>query len=139
MKQLMQEIEVATTGQGLYAISDRAAAFVAESGIVTGQLTLYCRHTSASLTIQECADPDVLTDLGEFFSRLVPEGMEWLRHTVEGADDMPAHIKTALTDVSVSIPVIDGAPALGTWQGIFLFEHRRRPHRRTIILHVIGE
>ena len=91
------------------------------------------------MTIQENADPDVQTDLAEFFSRLVPEGMDWLRHTSEGPDDMPAHIKAALTDVSLMIPVTDGNMVLGTWQGIYLLEHRARPHRRRVVLHIIGE
>ncbi len=139
MKQAQTQIDVATTGQGLYEITREVADFVRQSAIVTGQITVYCRHTSASLTIQENADPDVQTDLAAFFSRLVPEGMEWLRHTSEGPDDMPAHIKAALTDVSLAIPVADGAPLLGTWQGVYLFEHRTRPHRRHVVIHLVGE
>jgi secondary thiamine-phosphate synthase enzyme len=98
--------------------------FVRRAGVDTGLVTVFCRHTSASLTIQENADPDVRADLNEFFRRLVPENMGWLRHTIEGPDDMPAHIKAALTDVSLSIPVMAGRMVLGTWQGIYLFEHR---------------
>ena len=104
-----------------------------------GQVTLFCRHTSASLTIQENADPDVQVDLVSFFNRLVPEGVSWFQHTDEGPDDMPAHIKGSLTDVSLTIPVANGQMTLGTWQGIYLFEHRRRPHRREVVLHFIGE
>ena len=114
-------------------------SFVAQSGIETGLLTLFCRHTSCSLLVQENADPDVQTDLQGFFQRLVPEGMDWVIHDAEGPDDMPAHIKAALTQTSIGIPVIEGAPALGTWQGLYLFEHRRRPHRRQVVLHLIGE
>lgn len=139
MKQSQSQIEIATSGQGLYEITRQVAPLVLESGIRTGQITVYCRHTSASLTIQENADPDVRVDLNEFFSRLVPDGMDWLRHTSEGPDDMPAHIKAALTDVSLTIPIADGSMVLGTWQGIYLFEHRQRPHRRRIVLHAVGE
>ena len=139
MKQAQSHIEIATDGQGLYEITRHVAVFVRESNIHIGQATVYCRHTSASLTIQENADPDVQTDLAEFFSRLVPEGMDWLRHTSEGPDDMPGHIKAALTDVSLMIPVTDGNMVLGTWQGIYLLEHRARPHRRRVVLHIIGE
>ena len=137
--QLQSHIEVATTGQGLYEITGQVAPMVHQSGIETGQITVYCRHTSASLTIQENADPDVQVDLAGFFARLVPEGMDWLRHTSEGPDDMPAHIKAALTDVALTIPIADGSMVLGTWQGIYLFEHRHRPHRRQVVLHAVGE
>lgn len=109
------------------------------SRIVTGQLTLFIRHTSASLLIQENADPDVRRDLIEFFRRMVPENAPWITHTAEGPDDMPAHIKSALTPVSLTIPIAGGQPTLGSWQGIYLFEHRARPHRRQILLHLIGE
>lgn len=139
MKQFQTHIDISTSGQGLYEITRRIAPLVVESGIRTGQITVYCRHTSASLTIQENADPDVQLDLAEFLARLVPEGMDWLRHTSEGPDDMPAHIKAVLTDVSLTVPIADGAMALGTWQGIYLIEHRTRPHRRQIVLHIIGE
>ncbi len=139
VKQAQSHIEITTTGPGLYEITRQVTPFVLESGMRTGQITVYCRHTSASLTIQENADPDVQADLAEFFSRLAPAGMDWLRHTSEGPDDMPAHIKAALTDVSVTIPIADGAMVLGTWQGIYLFEHRVRPHRRHIVLHIVGE
>jgi secondary thiamine-phosphate synthase enzyme len=109
---------------------------VRQAGVDTGLVTVFCRHTSASLTIQENADPDVCADLDEFFRRLVPENMGWLRHTIEGPDDMPAHIKAALTDVSLSIPVMAGRMVLGTWQGIYLFEHRAAPHVRNVVLHL---
>ena len=107
-----------------------------ESGIETGLLTLFVRHTSCSLLIQENADPDVRADLQEFFARLVPEGMEWVVHSIEGPDDMPAHIKAALTQTSLSIPIMDGKLALGTWQGIYLFEHRAAAHDREVLLHI---
>ncbi|NNE22633.1 MAG: YjbQ family protein [Rhizobiales bacterium] len=138
MKQHQSQIEIATTGQGLYEFTRQVIAFVEACDIQTGQVTIYCRHTSASLTIQENADPDVQADLSGFFSRLVPEGMDWLRHTAEGSDDMPAHIKSALTDVSLSIPIAVRSMVLGTWQGIYLFEHRQRPHRRHVVLHAVG-
>jgi secondary thiamine-phosphate synthase enzyme len=102
-------------------------------------LTVFIRHTSASLTIQENADPDVLRDMTDFFERLVPETTPWFRHTTEGADDMPAHIRTTLTSASLSIPVRNGAPALGTWQAIYVFEHRAVPHWRSVLLHLIGD
>ena len=139
MRQAQSQIEITTNGQGLYEITRDVVPFVRDSSIRTGQITVYCRHTSASLTIQENADPDVQIDLAEFFSRLVPKHMDWLRHTTEGPDDMPAHIKAALTDVSLTIPIAEGAMVLGTWQGIYLFEHRDRPHRRRMVLHVVGE
>ena len=102
-------------------------------------LTVFVRHTSCSLIIQENADPDVQTDMLGFFRRLVPYGMDWLVHTTEGPDDMPAHIKSALTQTSIGIPVVNGQVVFGTWQGIYLFEHRRNPHRRDVVLHIIGE
>ena len=139
MRQFQATVEIRASGQNLYPFTDRIASVVAESGITTGHVTVFCRHTSASLTIQENADPDVPLDLAEFFSRLVPEHMDWLRHTIEGPDDMPAHIKSALTDVSLTIPVSRGRMVLGTWQGIYLFEHRRRPHRREVVVHILGE
>ncbi len=132
-------IEVATRGAGLYEFTRAAGAFVAGAGIRTGLLTVFCRHTSCSLVIQENADPDVQTDLETFFRRLVPEGMDWITHTTEGPDDMPAHIRSALTQVSLNVPVGDGRLLLGTWQGLYLFEHRRTPHMRRLILHVQGE
>lgn len=135
-------ITVGTNGPGLYEFTDRAKAFVWDAGLETGLLTLFARHTSCSLLIQENADPDVRRDLEAFFSRLVPPAddpaMRYLAHRLEGADDMPAHIKTALTAVSLSIPVIEHRLGLGTWQGLFLWEHRARPHRREVILHLSG-
>lgn len=137
---MQTRITVATTGPGLYEITDEAIVFVREAGVETGLLTLFVRHTSCSLLIQENADPDVRRDLDAFFRRLAPRSddpsMRWVVHTTEGPDDMPAHIKAALTAVSLSIPVSEGLPVLGTWQGIYLFEHRERPHRREIVLHL---
>ena len=133
-------ISIRTRGPGLYEFTTDVARFVAESGVSEGLLTLFVQHTSCSLLIQENADPDVQRDLNEFFRRLVPSSDEpssrWMRHTVEGPDDMPSHIKAALTAVSLSIPVIEGRPALGTWQGIYLFEHRDAPHTRRVVAHV---
>ncbi|WP_368911474.1 secondary thiamine-phosphate synthase enzyme YjbQ [Taklimakanibacter deserti] len=139
MRQLQDEISVATRGQGLYEVTRDVQYFIEKSGIVIGQLTLFVQHTSASLLIQENADPDVRRDLVEFFRRVVPENAAWISHRSEGPDDMPAHIRTALTQVSLTIPVANGQLALGTWQGIYLFEHRDRPHRRQILLHLLGE
>lgn len=131
---------ISTKGQGLYEFTDEVAAFVARSGEDFGLLTIFVRHTSCSLLIQENADPDVRRDLEAFFQRLVPPAddpsMRYLVHRQEGDDDMPAHIKAALTAVSLSIPVTGGRLALGTWQGIYLFEHRDAPHRREIVLHL---
>ena len=131
-----------TTGPGLYEFTDDAVRFVRESGMTEGLLTLFVQHTSCSLCVQENADPDVRRDLDEFFRRLVPPSdapsMRWVSHTVEGPDDMPSHIKAALTAVSLSIPVISGRPALGQWQGIYLFEHREAPHTRRVAAHLQG-
>lgn len=133
-------ITIETRGPGLYEFTDRAVAFVREAGASSGLLTLFVRHTSCSLLIQENADPDVRRDLDAFFRRLVPPAddpaMAYLVHRAEGPDDMPAHIKAALLAVSLSIPVMAGRLALGTWQGIYLFEHRDRPHRREVVLHL---
>ncbi|WP_313522932.1 secondary thiamine-phosphate synthase enzyme YjbQ [Shinella sp.] len=129
-----------TRGQGLYEFTGEAETFVRDAGLETGLLTVFVRHTSCSLLIQENADPDVRRDLDQFFRRLVPPSddpsMRWIVHTLEGPDDMPAHIKAALTQVSIGIPVMGGRLALGTWQGLYLFEHRDRPHRREIVLHL---
>lgn len=137
---MQHRLTIATSGPGLYEFTDDALRFVAGSPVETGLLTVFVRHTSCSLLIQENADPDVRRDLDAFFRRLVPPGddpsMGWLVHTTEGPDDMPAHIKAALTAVSLSIPVSRGRPVLGTWQGIYLFEHRDAPHRREIVLHL---
>jgi secondary thiamine-phosphate synthase enzyme len=139
MRQATAEIQVATRGKGLYECTPEVAGWVRRQGIETGLLTLYIRHTSASLVIQENADPDVVDDLNDFFERLAPERDPRYRHTTEGADDMPAHIRAALTQVQLSIPVMGGEPALGTWQGVYVFEHRSHPHRRGVVLHLMGE
>lgn len=139
MQQAATQISVETTARGLTEITRRVADWVADHAVTTGLLTVYIQHTSASLTIQENADPDVQRDLVRFFARLVPEDDSLYAHAAEGPDDMPAHIKAALTQVSLSIPVMNGRLALGTWQGIYLFEHRARPHRRRVTLHLIGE
>jgi secondary thiamine-phosphate synthase enzyme len=139
MKQHQRQISVACRGQKLVDITQPVAAEVSASGITTGIAHVYCRHTSASLIINENADPDVAHDLEAFFKRLVPDGDSSFIHRVEGPDDMPAHVKTALTATSLSVPVAEGKLALGTWQGIFVFEHRTAPHERRIIVHVIGE
>lgn len=128
-----------TRGKGLYDVSGQIAGWVRSTGLSTGLLTLFIQHTSASLTIQENADPDVILDLNDHFERLVPQDNRLYRHTVEGPDDMPAHIRTALTGVQLSIPIVEGRPALGAWQGIYVFEHRTSPHRRSVVLHIAGE
>ena len=131
-----------TRGQGLYEFTREVTRWVADQGIDTGLLTLFVRHTSCSLLIQENADPEVQVDLRNFFARLVPPttdpSMAYLTHTYEGPDDMPAHIKAAMMPVSLSIPVTGGALALGTWQGIYLFEHRDAPHERQVVAHLAG-
>ena len=138
MRQTRLAIE--TRGAGLYEFTDAVARFVRQTGVDTGLLTLFLRHTSCSLLIQENADPDVQRDLSAFFARLVPPAddpaMAYLTHRAEGPDDMPAHIKAAVLPVSLSIPVSGGRLALGTWQGIYLFEHRTSPHRREVVLHL---
>ncbi len=139
MRQSQQVLSLATRGRGLFEFTDEARAFVRASGLATGQLTLFCRHTSASLLIQENADPSVVDDLLAFFDRLAPEGRGLYSHENEGPDDMPAHLRAALTQSSLTIPFAEGDLLLGTWQGIYLFEHRRAPHRREVVLHAIGE
>lgn len=133
-------LTIETRGAGLYEFTDVAARFVREAGVAAGLLTLFVRHTSCSLLIQENADPDVQRDLAAFFARLVPPAddpaMAYLTHRAEGPDDMPAHIRAAVLPVSLSIPVSGGRLALGTWQGIYLFEHRTSPHRREVVLHL---
>ncbi len=135
-------LTIHTAGAGLHEFTDQVLRFVRESGVEQGLLTLFVQHTSCSLLVQENADPDVRRDLEEFFRRLVPPGddpsMRWLTHDNEGPDDMPGHIKSALTAVSLSIPVTNGRPALGTWQGIYLFEHRNNRHARQVVAHVAG-
>ena len=136
-RQAVARLIVGTSGPGFVEVTGEVRRFVAEAGIAQGLLTLFCRHTSASLTIQENADPDVRTDLMDALDRLAPRNVAYA-HGSEGPDDMPAHIRTMLTGASLSVPVLDGAPALGTWQGVYLLEHRDRPHRRELVLHLIG-
>ncbi len=138
MRQASFTLTVSTQGQGLVPITDAITRWVAEQGVQTGLLTVFCRHTSASLLIQENADPTVRADLEAFFRWLVPENVGY-RHSTEGPDDMPAHIRSALTQTQLSIPVVDGEAALGTWQGVYLWEHRSAPHRREVVLHLLGE
>jgi len=139
MRQASGAIEVTAERQGLFDISDRVLGWVADQAMREGLLTLFCRHSSASLLIQENAAPAARHDLEAYFARIAPEDPRAYTHDDEGPDDMPAHLRTALTQTHLSIPVLAGRPVLGTWQGIYLFEHRRRPHRRTIALHLIGE
>jgi len=138
MKQALRTICVATKGAGLYEFTDQAVDFVKHAEIKDGLLTCFIRHTSASLVVQENADPDVKKDLRDFFAFIASSGPDF-RHTTEGPDDMPSHIRSALTQTSLGIPLQRGRIALGTWQGIFVFEHRNAPHEREITLHVIGE
>lgn len=136
------QFTIATQGQGLYEFTRDVTTWVGKQAIATGLLTLFVRHTSCSLLIQENADPEVQVDLRNFFARLVPPTtdprMAYLTHTYEGPDDMPAHIKAAMMPVSLSIPIVGGVPALGTWQGIYLFEHRDAPHQRQVVAHLAG-
>lgn len=138
MRQALHHLRISTNGQGLVDVTTPIRRFVDAQGIATGLLTIWCRHTSASLLVQENADPTVQADLLAFFRRIVPEDAIY-RHQDEGPDDMPAHIKAALTQTQLSIPVAEGAPVLGTWQGIYMFEHRSTPHRRELVLHLLGE
>ncbi len=137
MRQATGFLTIDTRRQGLLDISDVVRRWVADQQMRDGLLTIFCRHTSASLLIQENAAPEVRTDLEAYFARLAPESADYL-HDDEGPDDMPAHLRTALTQVQLSIPVLDGEMALGTWQGLYLFEHRRRAHRRSLALHIAG-
>ena len=139
MRQELHEFVVATRGRGLFELTEQVAEWIRGTGIRQGLLTLHVRHTSASIVIQENADPEVRRDLERFFTRLVPPGDPLFRHTSEGPDDMPAHVRTALTSTSVSLPVTGGRAALGTWQGIYLYEHREAPHRRRVAAHLLGE
>jgi secondary thiamine-phosphate synthase enzyme len=139
MKQVRHELTAMTDGKGLYDLSGQVGRWLQGQDIADGLLTVFVRHTSASLVIQENADPDVLADLNDFFARLVADDRALYRHIAEGSDDMPAHIRSALTQTSLSIPVVGGALALGTWQGIYLFEHRTRPHHRKVLLHLFGD
>ena len=139
LRQLSTTLEIATPGRGLHEITRDVSRWVESCGIVEGLLTLFVRHTSASLLIQENADPDVRGDLDRFFARLVPDGDTLFRHRDEGVDDMPAHVRSALTATHLSIPVTGHRMTLGTWQGIYLWEHRLRPHQRELTLHLLGE
>ena len=139
LRQTFQELILPTRGRGFYEFTGEVAALVAQSGYQTGLVTLQLRHTSASLLIQENADPEVRRDLERFFARLVPDGDALFRHTCEGEDDMPAHVRTALTAVNLSLPIAGGALTLGTWQGIYLWEHRTQPHQRRVAAHLLGE
>ena len=139
MRQAHTILQIQTPGRAFVEITSDVKQWTRRSGIVDGLLTVHVRHTSASLLIQENADPEVTRDLERFFARLVPDGDPLFEHRAEGADDMPAHVRAALTQTHLSIPVIDSAPTLGTWQGIYLVEHRKRAHQREIVLHLIGE
>lgn len=139
MQQITHQISVSTQGRKLYDITPEVTSWAGHSGFRTGLITLYIQHTSASLLINENYDQDVLVDMEAFFKRLVPDGDPLFIHTVEGPDDMPAHVRTALTQTSLSIPLIDGKAALGQWQGIFLYEHRHVASKRRVILHLFGE
>jgi secondary thiamine-phosphate synthase enzyme len=139
VKQATFSLTVSTGGRGLIEITRGVRDWLDGQSVATGLVTIFCTHTSASLLIQENAAPEVRADLEAFFERIAPEDPGLYAHDDEGPDDMPAHLRAALTQVSVSVPVIDGQLALGTWQGIYLFEHRRRPHERRIALHVLGE
>jgi secondary thiamine-phosphate synthase enzyme len=139
MRQATHQISMSTRGKGMYELTATVRDWVGGSGIRNGLLTLYIQHTSASLLIQENADPEVQRDLERFFERLVPDGDPLFRHTVEGPDDITAHVRSALTQTHLAIPVVEGKPALGTWQGIFLYEHRREPHQRSVLLTLMGE
>jgi secondary thiamine-phosphate synthase enzyme len=139
IRQSFHELAISTRGRGLYEFTDEVVGWIAKNNFTNGLLTLHLRHTSASLLIQENADPDVRRDLEHFFARLVRDGDPLFIHTAEGEDDMPAHIRTALTTVNLSIPLHQGRLALGTWQGIYVWEHRRAPHSRHVAMHFIGE
>lgn len=139
MKQAIQHVAIEARGRGLFEFTPQVRAFVEQQSIRTGLLTVFCRHTSASLLIQENADPSVRRDLERYFAALAPEGDSLYEHDAEDPDDMPAHLRTALTQVQLSIPVEHGRMVLGTWQGIYLFEHRRAAQRRDVVLYVIGD
>jgi len=139
MRNVASTLRVRTSGSGLLEITREVRAWLASQIVTTGLLTLFCRHTSASLLIQENAARAVRRDLEKYFAALAPEDPSRYEHNDEGPDDMPAHLRTALTGVQLSIPVVEGALSLGTWQGIYLFEHRRSPHQREVVLHLIGE
>jgi secondary thiamine-phosphate synthase enzyme len=138
VSQSIHQIHIETHGKGLYDFTREIRKWLDAQKAGTGLLTIFCQHTSASLVIQENADPDVVADLRDFMDRLVPEDTRLYRHTAEGPDDMTSHIRTALTQTSLSIPVKDGRMTLGTWQGIYLFEHREQKHRRSVVLHLLA-
>jgi secondary thiamine-phosphate synthase enzyme len=139
LRQAHGELKISTRGKGLYDVTREVRRWSAGQKIDRGLLTIFIQHTSASLTIQENADPDVRRDLSEFFERLVPENTPWFRHTTEGSDDMPSHIRSTLTSAQLSIPIQSGDVALGIWQAIYVFEHRTEPQVRHVLLHLIGE
>ena len=139
MHQALSTLRISTRGRGFQEITRDVQRCVAEAAVQTGLCTLHLQHTSASLLIQENADPDVRRDFERFFARLVPDGDPLFIHTAEGEDDMPAHVRTALTTVNLSVPVAEGRLCLGTWQGIYVWEHRRAPHTRSVVVHVIGD
>jgi len=139
LRQESHEFNIRSEGPGAVDFTDQIRRWVQETGVEQGVLTLYVRHTSASLVVQENADPQVLRDMEAFLRRLVPPGDALFRHTAEGPDDMPAHLRSTLTNTSLSIPVLDGQPVLGTWQAIYLYEHRDQPHRRQVVAHLLGE
>ncbi|MFN3323467.1 MAG: secondary thiamine-phosphate synthase enzyme YjbQ [Bryobacteraceae bacterium] len=139
MRQATHRFQIQTRGKGLYEVTGEIEVWQNRQQVQTGLLTVFIQHTSASLVIQENADPDVVHDLNTFFSRIVPEDNRLYVHTIEGPDDMPAHIRAALTQTQLSIPIVEGRMALGTWQGIYVFEHRAMSHRRSLVLHLQGE
>ena len=139
MRQAVHTIVVATGGKGLFDVTEEITDWLEQQKITTGLLTIFCRHTSASLIIQENADAELRSDIMTFYERIVPEDPRRYDHNVEGPDDMPAHLKATLTPTQLSVPVIGGRMMLGLWQGVHVFEHRRAPHRREIVLHLIGE
>ena len=139
MKQAVHHLMVATAGPGLYDVTEKLATWVGGQGIGDGLLTIFIQHTSASLTVQENADPDVLRDLDDFFRRLVPEDSQRYRHITEGPDDMPSHIRAALTSTQIAVPVLAGRLALGTWQAVYVFEHRAGRFQRHLALPLLGE
>jgi secondary thiamine-phosphate synthase enzyme len=139
LKQAHGDLKISTRGKGLYDVTREVRRWTTGQKIDSGLLTIFIQHTSASLTIQENADPDVRRDLSEFFERLVPENTPWFRHTTEGSDDMPSHIRSTLTSAQLSIPIQNGDVALGMWQAIYVFEHRTEPQVRHLLLHLIGE
>jgi secondary thiamine-phosphate synthase enzyme len=139
MRQFTHQVQIPTHGKGLYDFTRQIESWLDGHVVQTGLLTIFCQHTSASLVIQENADPDVVADLADFMTRLVPEDARLYRHTAEGPDDMTSHIRSALTQTQLAIPIHQGKLALGTWQGVYLFEHRERPHRRSVVLHLLAD